>query len=72
MRENEEYSCRRTGLLTTLSFPESIMTCTPVLTFKFKDKMLWGDYSNEIFLAVPILFIFSIFCKMEFGIFHEF
>ena len=49
-------------------------TCSVVLTFESVDEILWCDRSNET--SSPVLLngtiCFSIFCKMEFGIFLEF
>ena len=51
-------------------------TCSVVLTFESVDKILWYDHSNETSPAAllhgTILFCFSIFFKMKFGIFLEF
>ena len=59
----------------TLSLPESIMeTCSVVLTFESVGEILWCDHSNETSWAVILhgTICFSIFCKMQFGIFLEF
>ena len=49
-------------------------TCSAVLTFEFVDEILWCDHSNETSSAVLLhgTICFSVFYKMEFGIFLVF
>ena len=49
-------------------------TCSVVLIFESVGEILWCDHSNETSLAVLWhgTIGFSIFYKMEFGIFIEF
>ena len=47
-------------------------TCSVVLTFESVDEILWCDHSNETSSAVLLhgTICFSIFYKIEFGIFQ--
>ena len=49
-------------------------TCSVVLTFESVEKILWCDHLNETSSAVFLrgIMCFSMFYKMQFGIFLEY